>query len=625
MSDLLDIRTLLITALVTYGVCAGAIAFLRWKIPSIPGLGHFLLGTLISIPALLIYAGAPDRSIFLSGVVANYLSVLAAALHLDGILRFYGRAPKPSVWTLSIPLIPLYAFWTLSAPNTEYRVIAVIAPMAVLCFAISWTAASRSRGDERVLSLLIVLGFGAFGSAFLARLASMSWNPWAAIMDVGTPSTASTFVLSNIAMISGTLGLALVATQRLVQDLEASREAAEAGSRAKTEFLAVMSHEIRTPMNGVLGAAGLILNTPAEKRIHRYAETIDTSGKAMLRILDEILDFSKIEAKGLVLESIPFDLQAEVESTAVAFREAADLKGLALNTEIDESIARLNQGRRVIGDPGRLRQILSNLISNALKFTDSGAIDVRIRADAEEVDPDRFSVVFEVSDTGPGIKPEMRETLFQPFKQADASTTRRFGGTGLGLAICRDLVTSMGGTIGARGRSQEDLDGSTFWFRIPFTLAEPTEFQDPLSDPSLFLTEARGKPARILAAEDNAINRFIIIEMLEELGHTVEIAKNGKEALDAVRSSPFDLVFMDCRMPEMDGFEATRRIRSQDIQPRIPIIAVTATALEDDHQECLNAGMNAVLVKPISTKDLYCLLDLWLPQSGDKAVSKAAR
>ena len=621
MPAALDIPTLLLTTTLTYGCCAGALAFLRWKLPSNPGLGSFLLGNLLTITAFYFYFADTQPEWFFSHLLGNTLSVLGVLLHLDGVRKFYGRPFRiPASWAVALMTL-LFYYWTLIEPSAEKRVLSIVLALFVACLAIAWTAAVHSGPGERAMSSLIVVGYGAFAFSFLARAVAIVHSPLAAALATGSTAAAAPFLLSKFAVILSTLALSLVASQRLVEQLEASRSAAEAGSKAKSEFLAVMSHEIRTPMNGVLGGAGLILSSPTDAKIRRYAETIEASGKAMLRIVDDILDFAKIEAGGLDLEPFPFDLVAEVESTVRAFRDAANLKDLTLTVEIAPALAALGSSD-VVGDPGRLRQVLSNLINNALKFTESGGVEVRVKQlePADSGDgirrPARLRLLFEICDTGPGIPATRRERIFEPFNQGDSSTSRRFGGTGLGLSICRELVMRMGGEIGVRGRKDPTVPGTVFWLRLDLPVAELETPRPPLSDPHLVLGPSERAVCEILIAEDNAINQFVLTEMLEDLGHHVVVAGDGREALRRLEERPFDLVLMDCRMPEMDGFEATRRIRASKTITQPPIVAVTATTIQEELDACLQAGMDAVLTKPIRIKELRRALDKLLPTAG---------
>lgn len=403
--------------------------------------------------------------------------------------------------------------------------------------------------------------------------------------------------------------------RNMARQLDKARQDAEAASAAKSRFLATMSHEIRTPLNGVLGMAQVLLMpglTEAEQ--HEYARTILNSGKTLLTLLNDILDLSKVEAGKFELTHATFNPEQLVMETAALFIESAHDKGLALETGWQGP-----ESPRYQSDPNRLRQMLSNLTNNAVKFTPQGTI----RIEAAEVERSDAAAVleFSVTDTGIGIAADKRQLLFQPFSQVDGSNTRQFGGTGLGLSIVRSLAQLMGGDVGVESATGQ---GSRFWFRIRAELVQAGEESRE---------EARnvGQPAdagagdlplpphRVLVVEDNAVNRSVVERLLKKLGQNVECVENGKEALRAITAglAP-DLVLMDCHMPIMDGFEATRRIREWEGAQgryRLPIVALTASAFGEDRNHCLGAGMDAFLAKPVSVSDLHAMLATWARKS----------
>ena len=401
-------------------------------------------------------------------------------------------------------------------------------------------------------------------------------------------------------------GLDVTSRKSAEQELIREKEAAQAADRAKSEFLAVMSHEIRTPLNSVLGFADLLTETKLDITQREHTEMIRRSGDALLVLLNDILDFSRIESGKMPIQPSSVAVRTCVSDVVDLYRATAISKGLTFDAVVDDDVP-----HSLCTDPGRLRQILLNLIGNAVKFTPAGKISVKASRGGTDPEDGRFPLRIEITDSGIGIPPDKQARLFKPFSQADSSTTRRFGGTGLGLAICKRLANLLGGDVDLLKSSPA---GSTFVLDLPLVVVPSGEAESTKAPaPPAPAVPPQRSTRRVLVVEDNSVNRMLAQRMLLSLGIASDAAEDGLKGCEAHEENPYDIIFMDLQMPVMDGVEAVKRIRKAERLASPPqhvrIIALTADAMSGDRQRCLDAGMDDYLSKPIRRAGLALAMD----------------
>jgi len=389
--------------------------------------------------------------------------------------------------------------------------------------------------------------------------------------------------------------------KKIETELRTTLEKLNHASAIKSDFLASMSHEIRTPMNGIVGLSQLLKKTHLNSTQEKYLNTIDSSVNLLLTVINDILDFSKLESGKLLLHKTNFNFNNIISHILDILDTEIKQKNLEVSVEIDNELY-----PQYLGDENRLKQIFINLISNAIKFTANGNISIKVQLLNQQTNHSNIKVT--ISDNGIGIEESIIPSLFEKFTQADSSTTRQYGGTGLGLAICKNLVVLMSGKIGVESTPGK---GSDFWFEIELEKDSNTTTENPDNTQNAKISE-QVFSGSILLVDDVMVNRLVAKSMLEELGFDVITAENGQEAVDLACSQTFKLILMDCQMPVMDGFDATRKIREMEDQTHIPIIALTALAMKGDDKKCFNAGMDGYITKPYKTEDLIAGIQEWL-------------
>lgn len=554
---------------------------------------------------------------------------------------FVGASAGGIYWFLLFLGLWLYRYWLCNhflqgLDEDRYRSWKKQFVLSLYCNVAAWLALTFWHGESRILETAVfTAGLAAGGSNSLSSdlqlcrgfLTAMlvPFAIWSLAMDLPHLSAASTLywvalirqVQVNYEFFQAALRDNLN-LRKQAQELKAARHLAEESARlavaadqAKGAFLTTISHEIRTPLNGVIGMTGLLLDTPLHQEQREFAQTIRKSGEALLSLLNDILDFSKLEADKVELEMVPFEIRQLSEDVLDLVAHSAQERGLQLKFECPDDMP-----ASLVGDPGRFRQVLLNLLTNAIKFTEKGEVSVRL--EHFPLNSSNHQLRCTVRDTGCGIAPEAHGKLFRPFTQADNSTTRRYGGTGLGLAICLKLVAAMGGEITLESVPDQ---GTTFVFTACFGLgALPAAKKSATAR-----TVAAPRGGRILVVEDNRVNQQVAIRMLEKAGYNCGVAANGLEALKALEDLPYDCVLMDCQMPVLDGYEATRRLRaSEGINAGVLVVAATAGVTTEERKLCQEAGMDDFIAKPIQAHKLLELLQRRMPERRETPTAQPA-
>ncbi len=541
-----------------------------------------------------------EASQSLARVVIAWLgAVLMFAFHKDqlGFLQSFQSLESAIIFSYGLASIP-WLLWVRKTPGrfTWRRYITIFSDLGFTTLGLHLSGANAPflypiylwvivgnglRFGTR--ALLVAMCTGAVGFSLLLKFNAF----WQANQDIGYGLLAGVIVLPLFYL------KVLNRTHQLNVRLEEELEKSKSAEKAKGDFLANMSHEIRTPMNGVLGMVEVLSDTNLETEQRDYLDIIRRSANSLLNILNDILDYSKIASGKMEMESVPLDLSVTLQDVVQLLRPTAEDKGVFLKFDYPE-----NQRRAFTGDPTRIRQIVFNLVGNALKFTEKGGVSIVCQCSEFE---ERHNVSIEIRDTGIGIPEDRLDAIFEQFEQAEQGTTRKFGGTGLGLAICRQLSKLMGGEVVVHSQLGK---GTTFIVNLRL---EPCA-QEMITRKKVLALPDYGLKA--LVAEDNQVNQLVVRKLLKKVGIAIEIANNGQEAVDMLAAGTYDLIFMDVRMPIMNGMEATMAIRTGElVQKDIPIVALTADASAEDAKNCLLAGMNAHLRKPLKLEELISAVD----------------
>ena len=588
--------------------------------------GNFAIGPAVVCLLVLVVAARiridmpfgwtlPTQLAFVPLLFAAPLAVVpvavVVAMSIDRLPDILSGKMRPGRMVQAIPnswfAIGPVAVFALAGTNPEAASPALLIAALAAEFAVDFSLSAVRYAIGRGATLTDVLSYrwiyvvdAALSGVALLVAKQIHAHPIAALAPLPVLGLVAMFARERRQRLESLLELN--AAYRMARD-----EAVEA-SNMKSAFLRNVSHEIRTPMNGVIGMNELLLQTALTGEQRGCAEQVARSGEQMLSIINDILDISKIETGHLQLEIAEFDLHELIERACVPAGLDAQAKGVQLEIQIDPLAP-----RRVRGDAARVRQVLLNMVGNAVKFTSHGSVAVRARRREGGGD----HVLLEVIDSGIGVDPERLEQMFQPFVQADVSTTREYGGNGLGLAIAKELVELMGGTIGA---SSELGRGSTFWVELSLPEVATTQTVPVMGrgERVVRLSERRSNPdaALVLVVEDSPVNRLVAMHVLERLGFRAHVVNDGREALQALSTQRYDAVLMDCQMPDIDGYEATRELRRrEDGGQHTPVIAMTAHAMTGDRERCLDAGMDDYIAKPVRSQTLGEVLGRWIDRA----------